>query len=190
MNKGAATGLKLSGLCVVCILLVVLAHMAVRSTLERHVLRSEIDILNELVPEKPVGTFRALDRASGGKSAIRGYYPIGVSRESPESYIVLLEGKGMAGPLKLAVHCTPEGEILGVRIEKTEEYPGRGKEVEFLEYMRKFIGTGDARPIPLRKSDLPREEADAVSGATITFRGVAQTLEKASAFVKNGRHER
>ena len=48
----------------------------------------------------------------------------------------------------------------------------------------KFIGRGDDEPIPAIKSDLPPEEAEAVSGSTVTFMGIADALRAGSRFVK------
>ena len=51
--------------------------------------------------------------------------------------------------------------------------------------MKKFIGSGADKPVPTVKTQLPQQEADAVSGATITFTAVAQALEAGSSFAKN-----
>jgi electron transport complex protein RnfG len=68
---------------------------------------------------------------------------------------------------------------------QNSETPGLGKEAESAGYMEeKFVGTGDEEPVPTTAGDLPPEQAEAVSGATITFMGIADALATGSAYVK------
>ena len=50
--------------------------------------------------------------------------------------------------------------------------------------MEKFIGRGGDEPIPVQKDQLPQEQSDAITGATITFIGIANALDTGAQFVK------
>jgi electron transport complex protein RnfG len=79
---------------------------------------------------------------------------------------------------------TIEGEVIGVQLLDNAETPGLGKKAEEPGYMDKFIGTGADSSIPTRKSDLAPAQADAVSGSTITFSGIANALVDGSQFAE------
>ncbi len=51
--------------------------------------------------------------------------------------------------------------------------------------MEKFIGTGGTNSVPQSKGELSKEEADAVSGSSVTFAGVAKTVAYGSNLVKS-----
>jgi electron transport complex protein RnfG len=92
-------------------------------------------------------------------------------------------GNGYGGEMAILAGYTEEGEIFAVQMMENSETPGLGKEAEKAEYMQKYIGTGTEKPVPVRKDMLSQEEADAVTGATITFIGVAKALVEGSDFV-------
>lgn len=99
-------------------------------------------------------------------------------------YILDLRGKGYGGELKILAGYKKTGEILAVKLMDDEETPGLGKKAEKPEYMKKFIGTGGKKPVPIRKGMLSRKDADAVTGASITFMGLANALDAGSKFVR------
>lgn len=115
---------------------------------------------------------------------VTAYYPI-TEGNSTTGYVIKLVGKGYAGDLVLLASFSLEGEILGSVLLDNEETPGLGKEAENPEYMKRFyIGTGGTSPVPAKKSELSQANADAVSGATITFIGIGQALSAGSEYTK------
>lgn len=134
--------------------------------------------LSAVAGEKTVGEQIPVESIEG----IEYYYEI----ESPDGgYIVKLIGTGYGGDMHILAGYYPGGEIFSVVLMENQETPGLGKKAESREYMGKFIGTGDEKPVPVLKSELSREEADAITGATITFVGIAQALAQGSDFVKS-----
>ena len=77
------------------------------------------------------------------------------------------------------------GEVFSVLLMDNQETPGLGKKAEADGYMDKYIGTGGDSPVPVSKDQLQKDEADAVSGATITFIGIGQALSDGSNFIKS-----
>lgn len=117
------------------------------------------------------------------QEGVNYYYPL-LDNEQTVGYVMNLAASGYSGPMNLLASFNTQGEILGVKLLENGETPGLGKEAEKDSYMEKFLGTGDTKSIPLRKSDLDDEDAEEVSGASITFGGIAKALEAGSLFAK------
>lgn len=115
---------------------------------------------------------------------IKAYYPVENSNGQVE-YIVRIVGMGYGGEMIVLAGYTENGEVRAAKLMENQETPGLGKEAEKSSYMEKFIGTGDGETVPSRKDALSQKNADAVTGSTITFVGVAKALEKGSLFVKD-----
>jgi electron transport complex protein RnfG len=182
MNKSAVAGGKIAAVYILAFIVVALAHLITASAIQRRGEQETYRALKDIAPNKSFGGFKN----APGAGPVLGYYPVWGGMGEPETYIVLVEGAGYGGPLSLMVHCKAGGEILAARLAHTQEYPGMGKEAETPAYMRKFTGTGAEKPVPLERAELSQTDAAAVSGASVTFRGVARALERASSFIKNG----
>ena len=117
--------------------------------------------------------------------AVSTYYPLyeGSKDDTPEGYICRILGNGYGGEMAVLAGYTDEGKVFAVQLMENSETPGLGKEAEKSEYMQKYIGTGADKPVPVRKDMLSQDQADAVTGATITFIGVAKALVQGSDFV-------
>ncbi|MCF7943061.1 MAG: FMN-binding protein [Spirochaetia bacterium] len=115
---------------------------------------------------------------------ITSFYPLYQNTESA-GYILLMTASGYGGPMELIAGYKASGELINARLLQNSETPGLGKEAEKDTYMEMFAGSGGENSIPARKSELPEDRADAVSGSTITFTGIAKALSTGSAFVKN-----
>lgn len=120
---------------------------------------------------------------TGEKKGVTAYYPV-TQGGSVDAYVLELLGDGYAGDLKILAGYFADGRINAVVLMENTETPGLGKEAEKPGYMDKFTGTGGGVPVPARKSQLKQADADGVSGATVTFMGVARALENGSAFVR------
>ena len=100
-------------------------------------------------------------------------------------YIVQLTGVGYGGEMMMMVSYLNNGEVIDARLLANSETPGLGKKAEIPSYMEKFIGTGGTNSVPQSKGELSKEEADAVSGSSVTFAGVAKTVAYGSNLVKS-----
>ena len=116
-------------------------------------------------------------------SKVNEYYTL-TENGIVEGFILSITANGYGGPMDMIIGYEKNGEIIQARLLKNAETPGLGKEAEKPEYMEIFLSKGASDPIPLRKNQLPSERADAISGATITFSGVAKALYSGSEFVK------
>jgi electron transport complex protein RnfG len=112
-------------------------------------------------------------------SVILSRYPV----EATGDWILELNGKGYGGDMKILASYRKDGSIMDVVLMDNSETPGLGKKAEKSEYMDKFRGSGGSTPVPVSKDAL--ESPDAVSGATITFVGIATPLQEGSVYVQS-----
>jgi len=138
--------------------------------------------LNTLTGELQAGEGVAVEE----EPVVKAYYPV-LQAGKVNSFILELNGSGYGGDMKILSRFKPEGEIVSVKLMDNLETPGLGKKAENPEYMKKFIGSGSSAPVPVLKSMLEQSEAEAITGATITFIGVAKALDEGSRFITSGR---
>lgn len=146
---------------------------------------------------KQVRLEQALDKVSRGMNigervtasdnkSVDAYYRLyeGTDEGAPNGYICRLIGSGYGGEMLILAGFETSGEVFSVQLMENQETPGLGKEAEKQSYMEKYIGTGADKEIPVRKNMLSQEQADAVTGATITFIAIAKALVAGSDFVE------
>jgi hypothetical protein len=88
-------------------------------------------------------------------------------------YAAVGEASGYGGPIEMLVGVSPEGEILGSTIVAQRESPGFFRLVEKSELIEGYAGLDITEPLQLG------EDLDAVSGATVSAEGVAQSVRTA-----------
>lgn len=174
-------GLRLAVICTVAALVLALVNMVTAPVIEANRARALQEALEGLVGDAPVGERQ--DVPEEASEVVRGYYP--VDRGS-EGYVLELVGSGYGGDMQILAGFRPDGEVFAATLMANTETPGLGKEAERPGYMEKFVGHGGDDAVPTRTSRLEPEEADSVSGATLTFIGIARALEAGSSFVASG----
>jgi Na+-translocating ferredoxin:NAD+ oxidoreductase subunit G len=133
---------------------------------------------------KVAGDMKVGEQVMVDESGIVDYYYPADGKAGEETFIMKLTGTGYGGDMGILAGYSGDGEIFSVVLMENQETPGIGKKAENPEYMDKFIGTGGVKPVPVLKDQLTQEQADAVSGATITYLGVSQALAAGSDFVR------
>jgi electron transport complex protein RnfG len=131
--------------------------------------------LSSLLEEGTPGAVEVLSDAD----TVRSRYPV----EGAAAWILDMNGKGYGGDMKVLASYRADGSIIDVVLMDNAETPGLGKKAEKSSYMDKFRGTGGDTPVPVSKDALA--SPDSVSGATITFMGIANPLAEGSAYVKS-----
>jgi Na+-translocating ferredoxin:NAD+ oxidoreductase subunit G len=117
---------------------------------------------------------------------VKAYYPIIAENSKDVSgYVLRLVGQGYGGDMVILAGIAKNGEVFSAELMQNQETPGLGKEAEKQEYMKKYTGKGEEDMIPVRKDMLSQEQADSITGATITFIGIGKALAEGSDFVKN-----
>jgi electron transport complex protein RnfG len=104
----------------------------------------------------------------------------------------LQEGEGYGGFIKVMLGITPEGEIGGVEILEHLETPGLGARIEEPQFKEKFKGKSLANS-KLAKGKLAVTkdggDIDALTGATISPRGVVSAVNKGLKIFKEHREK-
>lgn len=137
----------------------------------------------------------ALSEVSGGFSlaesstdtqdpAVMAMHTLKDENGSVAGYILQLAGTGYGGTMTVMSSYRIDGEVIDARLLANAETPGLGKKAEAPSYMEKFTGTGGSDPVPVKKDMLGKADADSISGATVTFAGLARTIAYGSAYVK------
>ncbi|MCK9286597.1 MAG: FMN-binding protein [Sphaerochaetaceae bacterium] len=116
--------------------------------------------------------------------SILEYYQLMNASNGIEGYIVMVLGSGYGGEMTVLASYAVDGSVMAAKLLGNAETPGLGKKAEADGYMDKFIGTGgNSSPVPVKKTELGNTDAESISGATVTFSGIAKALAYGSAFV-------
>jgi Na+-transporting NADH:ubiquinone oxidoreductase subunit C len=131
---------------------------------------------------------KEMDKTKTGK-ADEQLFPLFICNKGKKSfYIVPIRGKGLWGPIW--GYISLEGDmntIYGASFGHKSETPGLGAEIETEKFQQQFIGkkifdeSGDFVSITILKggaSPNNMHAVDAISGATITSKGVTEMLKK------------
>jgi electron transport complex protein RnfG len=180
MKNVFVTGVKLFVICAVA----AAALGGINAITEPVIIQRKImelhQALDELTPDADTGEGVAVP----GNPDILKQYPV---TEQGERVGVILEllGVGYGGEMTILARYDEDGSIRAARLMENSETPGLGKKAENPAYMDKFVGTGSPdQPVPVRKDMLEPAEADAVTGATITFLGIARALQEGAEYVR------
>ena len=139
--------------------------------------RKKIELQNALISLIEEGN--PGEREDLEQGIINSRYPI----VGPGGWILDMTGKGYGGGLKILASYKPDGTVMDVVLMDNSETPGLGKKAEKSSYMEKFRGKGGSDPVPVSK-DMIQESPDTITGATITFSGIANTVKEGSDYVK------
>jgi len=174
------TGSKLALICAVAAVALGFVNSVTAPKIEEIKQQKLEQALSTVVKEGKAGS----ETMVPDNKTVGSYYPINKDGKVI-GYILRLVGTGYGGDMHILASFDTEGTVLAAVLMENEETPGLGKEAENIEYMEKYLGTGNEEPVPVSKKDLPAEQAEAVSGATITFSGIGKALAAGSEFVTN-----
>ena len=179
MKDFAVIGGRLGIICAVAALVLGLVNSITEPKIAELKAQKLHEALAAVAPEGEIG-----DEVAGDGENVYVYYPVTKNGKSA-GYILNLKAAGYAGDMKVLASYTAEGNVIDVRLMENQETPGLGKEAEKPSYMDKYKGFGAEKPVPSRKSQLPQAEADAISGASITYIGIGKALQLGADYVKS-----
>lgn len=81
--------------------------------------------------------------------------------------------KGYSGPIDMLVGIDPQGKVSGVKILNHRETPGLGANIVRPKFLDQFKGKTLKDPIE------PKKDIDALTGATISSKGVCDGVKEA-----------
>jgi Na+-translocating ferredoxin:NAD+ oxidoreductase subunit G len=93
-------------------------------------------------------------------------------------WVVKASGQGYADRIELLIGFAPLGDtITGIFVLDQKETPGLGNKIIGIEWREQFAAMKTTQPIMVTKSGAKRaNEVDAITGATISSRSVAQIV--------------
>lgn len=177
MQSLMIVGGKLALICTVAALVLALVNAVTAPVIEQNREERLNETLSQIVGSQSVGERQDV----ADHDVVQAYWAISGS----DSYVLDLVGQGYGGDMRMLAGYRGDGELFAARLMQNNETPGLGKEAEEPGYMEKYTGHGDENPVPARPDQLAPDQADSVSGATITFMGIGNALATGSQFVKN-----
>lgn len=93
--------------------------------------------------------------------------------KSDKGYAVLVSLRGYSGPVKMLVGVDKEGKVVRVKVLDQKETPGLGAKVVQPEFLSQFSGKSESDKLE------PKQDIDAITGATITSRAACQGVKQA-----------
>ena len=169
---------KLAVICLVAAFVLALVNGITAPQIAASKAQAELDALSVINKAGTIG-----ERVEGDGAGVNYYFPV-TDGGKVTNYIMSLTSMGYGGNLVILGNFKTNGEIIDAKLMEDSETPGLGKKAENPDYMNKFKGTGADKPVPVKKTMLESADADAVTGATITFTGVSKALEYGSEFAK------
>lgn len=92
--------------------------------------------------------------------------------------VIQVAPRGYGGPIQLLVGIDQKEKVSGLKILSQAETPGLGSNAVKPEFLRQFIGKSTQDKLE------PKQDIDAITGATITSRAICQGVKKALAKAK------
>lgn len=131
---------------------------------------------------------KELDKIKIGKTDEQLFPLFICKKEGKTFYIVPLRGKGLWGPIWGYISLEADmNTIYGASFAHKSETPGLGAEIETEKFQQQFIGkkifdeSGDFVSVIVIKGGAPPNDmhgVDAISGATITSKGVSEMFKR------------
>lgn len=183
MKTVVLTGVKLFAICAVA----AVALGGINAITEPVIIQRKImelqQALNELTPDAEAGEAVTILE----NPVVLTRYPVTKGGDTV-GMLLEMEGSGYSGEMKILARFDLSGSIAAVKLMDNTETPGLGKKAENPAYMEKFLGSGSSEnPVPVRKDMLKPGDADAITGATITFLGISKALADGAAYARSAR---
>ena len=177
---------KLTVICFTAVVLLILVNLITSPIINKNNIKTEKEANQKLIPQGDKFELKYFPFLNDTEKDDNYYYEVKNRNSELIGYIVASKGNGYGGKLKILTAFDINLKILNVKLMDNNETPGLGKKAEKSRYMNKFIGTNTPdNPFPKTKSMLPKNEADSVTGATITFNGITSGIQKAIENITN-----
>ena len=130
--------------------------------------------------EIDVGMVKALSsQMPNPYDAVSGAY-IARANGERQGVVVEIAAAGYGGDIGLSVGIGTDEKIVGIVVGTHNETPGLGAKASGQEFAGKFAGK--ATPLTVTKGNAGANEIDALSGATVTSRGVTHAVNLSAKF--------
>ena len=100
----------------------------------------------------------------------------GYSDGEPVGLAVMCSPSGYGGPIETVVGVSSDGKVSGVTVVKHSETPGLGANITNRKFQMRFVGIPVGTQVKVKKDG---GEVDAITGATISSRAIANAVDEA-----------
>jgi electron transport complex protein RnfG len=168
----------MTAVCIVMTLLLASANALTRDRIavlavqaneasRRSILPEAVEFLDLKIPDGHTSISAVMEgKNASGKSA---------------GFILTSAYRGYGGLITIMTGIGADGIIHDIQVIKDDETPGLGKKVRDDAFLAPFIGKDATLVFTVKPDDNTRTHIDAVSGATISSRGVTEAVNKACA---------
>lgn len=176
-----APTLILGVICLIATLLLGITNDVTAPRIEEIAIQNEIESRQIVFPDAE--NFEVISQEDAETSIARALDKSG----NTVGYIVVNAAKGYGGDIEVMTGVTTDGKVTGVNILSHAETAGLGAKATGEKFLNQFIGLIDG--ITVSKDKDGENSIDALTGATITSRAVAEAVNeaiKAAGGVNNG----
>jgi Na+-translocating ferredoxin:NAD+ oxidoreductase subunit G len=185
MEKGHSAStftiaLKLTILCFISVLLLSIIDYFSDPIIKSNEKKIEIQTNEKLFPLGKRFERKNFNSINTDLQKLYYFYNVMDDNDNIIGYIVSTIGAGYGGRMKIIIAFDSNLKILNAKLLTDNESPNIGKKAEKSKYMEKFVGmNSDIKPFPVNKNMLAQEDRDSVTGATITYNGIAEAISSA-----------
>lgn len=180
MREFAKVGITLSLIASIAAATLALVNSVTAPRIEAY----ETQVVQDSLRDVSGGFNLGSTRESEGDPVVTAVYDLTDETGSRAGYILQMLATGYGGRMTVMASYRLDGEVIDARLLSNSETPGLGKKAEAASYMEKFIGTGSEYPVPVKKGDLDKSDADSIGGASVTFGGISRAIAYGSDYVK------
>lgn len=99
--------------------------------------------------------------------------------------VIKVYPQGYGGSIELLVGILPNGQVAGIQVLSHQETPGLGANVDQEDFKKQFMGK--STPLSVNKNTPKDNEIMAITGATITSKGIVEGVNEAAEYAQ--RHQ-
>ncbi len=153
-----------------------LAYTVTKTPIEQQTIKQETEARMEVLPQ--ADDFKKLDvEPDEGFAIVQQVYQ-GTASGQPVGYTFAITTKAFSPNLKMTVGIDMEGRVSGVNISSHEETPGLGANATNPEFLAQYVGVDGSYTV-VKSATGETGEINAITGATITSKGVTDAVTAA-----------
>lgn len=148
-------------------------HMLTAETIAQNDVKTEQKALSEVLPE--ADSTEKLPDEIAARCEVDAVYVAGKG-DKVIGYCIKVSESGYGGTIQSVVGVDSDGKVTGVSVISSSETAGLGANIKNESFRSQFIGKGEVSVVKAGAKD---NQIDALSGATISSRAMAASVNKA-----------
>ena len=168
----------MTAVCVIMTLLLASANTLTRDRIAALAVQADQSSRASILPEATVfANLKVPDGSKNVSAVLEGKDASGKS----VGFILTSASRGYGGLITIMTGIGADGKIRAIQVIKDDETPGLGKKVRENAFLAPFTGKSASQVFTVKPDDTVLTHIDAVSGATISSRGMVDAVNIACA---------